>query len=100
MCAKLMATRTIQTLKKNPRFEENAIEAYSELYKLVAYYQNEVKQNQMEIKRAGDDKEHIAYLNGLIEAYNDNIGEISYILNLMLGKLNDLDSKKREAVMV
>lgn len=97
--AQLMTTRTIQTLKKNPKFKENAIEAYSELYKLVVYYQNEVKQNEMELKRAGDDKEYIAHLKGLNEAYIDNIGEVSYILNLMLGKLNDLDGKKCEAVM-
>lgn len=96
-----MSTRTIKELKRDEGFTNRSLDAYRELFKLVEYYKSEVIQNQLEMKRAtaGGDSEYLARLEGLNEAYNDNIAEVSWVLNLMHGNLEEKHGNVKEMVV-
>lgn len=88
--------RIKRAIRRDKRTPEYASTAYEELVRLKFYYEDEIKQINVEIVRVEPGSSISAQLHGAKVAYRDHIDEISYVMELIRGlhlEENDKRSK-------
>jgi hypothetical protein len=91
----VVTSRVARSIKNSPTLSEDALDVYEEMNKLVIYYRNEIKISNIELKRMPpSEREAIANLKGLCEAYQDHVVEIEYIQNMLRGHHHDKEGDK------
>ena len=86
----VMTTRVKREFLKNENFKNDMFNAFNELLKLQVYYQAELKQQKLELKRVEAGSEEWHKRMGSITAYSDHVTELEYIIEMMRGYHNDL----------
>lgn len=88
----VMSSKVRKQLLSNPTLEKDVVTLYNELVKLVNYYKAEIKQMEINLKRAKEPEE-IAFFNGSLRAYSDHLSEVSWFADSLRGWQHDEEEK-------
>lgn len=88
----VLTTRVKRDFLSNENFKDDMFNAFSEMLKLQTYYENEIKQTKLELKKIEQGTEEWFQKMGSISAYNDHVTELEYIIEMMRGYHNDLNA--------